>query len=158
MGRKRRLDPFTVQADVSKGRAHPYRSLAAGGAGADEIFNKAAVIDELLRTQPLDQLTDQGGIVTLIDQLAAQIRGRVVAARQGVEGSEAGRAMIERIYRHPIKTVCVPAPASTSMASPGGALGASCLFDVAAIHGRPFRNELRADRRLDVPHDRRVLL
>ncbi len=91
------FDQGTLHPHFTQVRSHPQRSLAPPGMVGHEVLDVAAVIDELLGAQPLDHFPDDGVIVTLIDEFAAQILGRTIAARQGIERRHPGGTRIERV-------------------------------------------------------------
>jgi len=68
------------------------------GMKADEIFHITPIVEQLLGAQGIDGESHDVPIVTLIEKLAAQIRGGVVAPRQGVERENPCRASVLGLY------------------------------------------------------------
>jgi len=126
-------------APLAQFGAHPIGPVAARRLVGNKILQIAAVVDQFLRAQPLDQRSDHSQIVTLVEQLTAQLVGCMVAPRQRIERRDPGCARIERLYLAAAQTLR--------------------LFGVATpIHGRLLGNQFGANLSLDVLRHFRMLL
>jgi len=92
------LDQGSLQAVPAQFGPHPDRSMAPSRMIGHEILGVAPVIEQFLGTQGLEQRCDDRRIVTLLEQLTAQIPGSVVAAGERIESRRACRPRIERLY------------------------------------------------------------
>ena len=72
-------------------------SMAARGMISHEVLQVAAIVEQLLGNETLDELIDERRIVALVDQLFAQFCGGVVAPRQGIQRRHPRGARIERV-------------------------------------------------------------
>ena len=79
------FDQGSLHPNFTQVRPHPQGPLAPPRMVGHEVLDVAAVIDELLGAQPLDHFPDDGVIVALIDEFAAQILGRMISASQRIE-------------------------------------------------------------------------
>ncbi len=77
--------------------AHAQRSLPSRGMVGHEILRVALIVQQFLGAQRIDQRRNDRPIVTLIEQLTAQILGGVVAAGERVERRYTRRPCIERL-------------------------------------------------------------
>ena len=88
------LDILSLQAVPVQVQAHAQRSLAPGGMKTDEIFHITPVVEQFLGAQGIDGEGHDVSIVTLLEELAAQIRGGVIAPRQRIERENPCRASV----------------------------------------------------------------
>ncbi len=98
IGIDERLDLCIEHAAGAQFGAHPIRSVAARRMGCHQILQVAAVVDQSLCAQPLDQRPDHGRVVALLEQLAAQFLRSVIAPRQRIERRDPGCARIQGLY------------------------------------------------------------
>jgi hypothetical protein len=89
-------DQSSLQAVPAQIGAHAQRALAPRGVVGHEILQVAPIIEQFLGTQRFEQRRNDHCIVPLIEELTAQILGRVVAAGERIERRRAGRTRIER--------------------------------------------------------------
>jgi hypothetical protein len=68
------IDQLTLQAGISQLSAYPQRSVPASGMKTYEILHVPPIVHELLIAEPIDDLTADAGRITLVDQLAPQLR------------------------------------------------------------------------------------
>ena len=76
-------------------------ALAPAGVIGHEVLEIAAIVEQFLGAQPIYELVDHRGVVSLAEQLAAQLFRGVIAPREGIERRGACRAGVERIYFRP---------------------------------------------------------
>jgi hypothetical protein len=89
------LDQCPLQAVPAQIGAYPERSLAPRRMISHEVFRVAPIIEQFFRAQRIEQRCNDRYIVTLLEQLTAQILGCVVAASERVERRRPSRARVE---------------------------------------------------------------
>src|ERR1700733_10571457 len=84
IGCKRRVERRARQAEVAQFLAHAIGALTTAGMIGHEVLEIATVVEEFLGTQPIHELDDHRYVVSLAEQLRAQLFGGMIAPREGV--------------------------------------------------------------------------
>ena len=77
--------------------AHAHRSLSSRRVKGHEVLRVAPIIEQFFSAQRIEQRRHDRYIVTVLEQLKAQFRGRVVTLGERVERGRSDRARIEGV-------------------------------------------------------------
>ena len=99
------LDQGAVQSTPAQVGAHAQRPLTPRGMKSHEVLRVSPIVEQFFRAQRFEQRRNDHCIVTLLEQLTAQILGCVVSPGKRVERCRSGSTRIERFDLLPAQGV-----------------------------------------------------